>query len=51
MPLRPWSHCNHRLLAYSFIEPRYANSQDPATNTFYSASDQHPDHNVEQGRS
>src|SRR5262249_1225818 len=39
----------NRLPAYSFIEPRYANGQDPATNTFFSASDQHPDHNVEQG--
>lgn len=39
----------NKLPAYSFIEPRFANSQDPATNTFFSASDQHPDHNVEQG--
>ena len=39
---------NH-LPVYSFIEPRYANGQDPATNSFFSASDQHPDHNVEQG--
>jgi phospholipase C len=39
----------NRLPAYSFIEPRYANGQDPATNSFFSASDQHPDHNVEQG--
>jgi hypothetical protein len=39
----------NRLPAYSFIEPRFANSQDPSTNTFFSASDQHPDHNVEQG--
>jgi len=38
-----------RLPAYSFIEPRFANGQDPATNSFVSASDQHPDHNVEQG--
>jgi phospholipase C len=38
-----------RLPVYSFIEPRYANGQDPATNSFFSASDQHPDHNVEQG--
>src|SRR5215467_8057327 len=40
---------NNRLPAYSFIEPRYANGQDPANNAFFSASDQHPDHNVEQG--
>jgi phospholipase C len=39
----------NKLPAYSFIEPRYANSQDPLDNTFFSASDQHPDHNVEQG--
>ena len=38
-----------RLPAYSFIEPRFANGEDPATNSFFSASDQHPDHNVEQG--
>ncbi len=44
------SDCNHnRLPAYSFIEPRYANGEDPVNNTFFSASDQHPDHNVEQG--
>src|SRR5262249_27511057 len=40
---------NNRFPAYSFIEPRYANGQDPASNSFFSASDQHPDHNVEQG--
>lgn len=40
---------NDRLPQYSFIEPRYANSQDDDTGTYYSASDQHPDHNVEQG--
>lgn len=40
---------NNRLPAYSFVEPRYANGQDPVDNTFFSASDQHPDHNVEQG--
>ena len=39
----------NRLPAYSFIEPRYANGEDPLNNTFFSASDQHPDHNVEQG--
>ena len=39
----------NRLPAYSFIEPRYANGRDPVDNTFFSASDQHPDHNVEQG--
>jgi len=44
------SDCNkNRLPVYTFIEPRYANSQDPSTNTFLSASDQHPDHNVEEG--
>src|SRR5262249_40366098 len=44
------SDCSHnRLPAYSFIEPRYANGEDPVNNTFFSASDQHPDHNVEQG--
>ena len=40
---------NNRLPAYSFIEPRYANGEDPVNNAFFSASDQHPDHNVEQG--
>jgi phospholipase C len=39
----------NRLPAYSFIEPRYANGEDPVNSTFFSASDQHPDHNVEQG--
>jgi phospholipase C len=39
----------NKLPAYSFIEPRYANGEDPANNAFFSASDQHPDHNVEQG--
>ncbi len=39
----------NRLPAYSFIEPRYANGQDPVDNAFFSASDQHPDHNVQQG--
>jgi len=39
----------NNLPAYSFIEPRYANGQDPVNNVFFSASDQHPDHNVEQG--
>jgi Phosphoesterase family len=44
------SDCSHnRLPAYSFIEPRYANGEDPVNNAFFSASDQHPDHNVEQG--
>jgi len=44
------SDCSHnRMPAYSFIEPRYANGEDPVNNTFFSASDQHPDHNVEQG--
>jgi hypothetical protein len=38
-----------RLPAYSFIEPRYANGEDASTNSFFSASDQHPDHNVEDG--
>jgi phospholipase C len=40
---------NNRLPQYSFIEPRYANSQDDDSGAYYSASDQHPDHNVEQG--
>ena len=39
----------NRLPAYSFIEPRYANGEDAVNNTFFSASDQHPDHNVEEG--
>jgi phospholipase C len=39
----------NRLPAYTLIEPRYANSHDESTNTFFSASDQHPDHNVEEG--
>jgi phospholipase C len=45
-----FSDCSkNRLPVYSFIEPRYANSEDDSTNTFFSASDQHPDHNVEEG--
>jgi phospholipase C len=45
-----WSDCKHdRLPAYSFIEPRYGNSQNDDDETYFSASDQHPDHNVEQG--
>jgi len=39
----------NNLPAYSFIEPRYANGEDAVNNAFFSASDQHPDHNVEQG--
>ena len=39
----------NKLPAYSFIEPRYANGEDPVNNAFFSASDQHPDHNVEEG--
>src|SRR5260370_24221921 len=43
-----FSDCSkNRLPVYSFVEPRYANSEDDTTNTFFSASDQHPDHNVE----
>src|SRR5262249_1626905 len=37
------------LPAYRFIQPPYANGQNPAPNPFFSASDQPPDHNVEQG--
>jgi phospholipase C len=45
-----YSDCSkNRLPVYSFLEPRYANSEDDSTNTFFSASDQHPDHNVEEG--
>src|SRR5258708_12701114 len=45
-----FSDCSkNRLPVYSFVEPRYANSEDDTTNTFFSASDQHPDHNVEEG--
>jgi len=40
---------NNGLPAYSFIEPRYANGMDPLNDAFFSANDQHPDHNVEQG--
>ena len=45
-----YSDCSkNRLPVYSFLEPRYSNSVDDSTNTFLSASDQHPDHNVEEG--
>jgi phospholipase C len=44
-----WSDCkSNKLPRYSFIEPRYANSQDD-DGTYFSASDQHPDHDVEDG--
>lgn len=44
-----WSDCKKdRLPTYSFIEPRYANSKDD-NDEYFSASDQHPDHNVEEG--
>jgi phospholipase C len=34
---------------YSFIEPRFANSAGGDGQPAYSASDQHPDHNVKEG--
>jgi phospholipase C len=37
------------LPAYSFIEPRFANSAGGNGQPAYSASDQHPDHNVMEG--
>lgn len=45
-----WSDCkNDKLPAYSFLEPRYANSQDDDDGSYFSASDQHPDYSVEEG--
>jgi phospholipase C len=38
---------NNSLPAYSFIEPRYNTLE--AEDLFYSASDQHPDHDVHEG--
>jgi phospholipase C len=34
---------------YSFVEPRYANSPGGSGQPAFSASDQHPDHNVKEG--
>jgi phospholipase C len=45
-----WSDCkNNKLPEYSFLEPRYANSQDDDDGSYFSASDQHPDYSVEEG--
>jgi len=40
---------NDDLPSYSFLEPRFANSPGGNGQPAYSASDQHPDHNVQQG--
>jgi phospholipase C len=37
------------LPAYSFLEPRFANSAGGGGQRAFSASDQHPDHNVREG--
>ena len=37
------------LPSYSFLEPRFANSPGGNGQPAYSASDQHPDHNVQEG--
>src|SRR5260370_38042388 len=37
------------LPAYSFIEPRFANSAGGNGQPAFSASDQHPDHDVKEG--
>jgi phospholipase C len=40
---------NNDLPPYSFIEPRFANSAGGNGQPAFSASDQHPDHDVEEG--
>jgi phospholipase C len=40
---------NNDLAPYSFLEPRYANSPGGDGQPAYSASDQHPDHDVKEG--
>jgi phospholipase C len=40
---------NNDLPPYSFIEPRFANSAGGNGQPAFSASDQHPDHNVREG--
>lgn len=40
---------NNDLPSYSFIEPRFANSPGGNGQPAFCASDQHPDHDVEQG--
>jgi phospholipase C len=40
---------NNDLPTYSFVEPRFANSPGGNGQLAYSASDQHPDHNVREG--
>jgi phospholipase C len=40
---------NDDLPAYSFLEPRFANSAGGGGQLAFSASDQHPDHNVREG--
>jgi len=42
--------CRHDdLPAYSFLEPRFANSAPDSLHGAFAASDQHPDHNVREG--
>jgi phospholipase C len=40
---------NNKLPSYSFIEPRHANSAGANGQSAFSASDQHPDHDVAEG--
>jgi phospholipase C len=40
---------NNDLAPYSFLEPRFANSAGGNGQPAFSASDQHPDHNVKEG--
>jgi phospholipase C len=40
---------NNDLPSYSFLEPRFANSAGGNGEPAFSASDQHPDHNVREG--
>lgn len=45
-----WRDCRQdHLPTYSFLEPRYLNSQDDEDGVYDSANDQHPDDDVEHG--
>jgi phospholipase C len=44
-----WRCKNNKLPAYSFVEPRFANSPPGGGKPAFSASDQHPDHDVNEG--
>jgi phospholipase C len=44
-----WCCKNDKLPSYSFVEPRFANAPPGGGKPAFSASDQHPDHDVNEG--